>query len=163
MKSLRPLAVTLLTALTLSASALAQDNNNDRSRRNFNPEEFRKQMAERLKGSLKASDEEWTVLQPLIETVTNKQRESMSGRFGGGRRGSNDNDSTPRPGAEQSDALRKALESESTPAEEIKAKLAAVREQRKKSAAELAAARADLQKVLTTRQEAVLVSYGILE
>ena len=57
----------------------------------------------------------------------------------------------------------RALESETTPADELKTKLDAVREQRKKSAAELTAAREDLRKVLTVRQEAALVSAGLLE
>jgi hypothetical protein len=45
----------------------------------------------------------------------------------------------------------------------LKAKLTAVREARKKSAADLEAARADLAKVLSVRQEAVLVSMGVLD
>jgi hypothetical protein len=55
------------------------------------------------------------------------------------------------------------LESESTSPETLKAKLAAVREIHAKATTELAAAREDLKKVLTVRQEALLVSYGILE
>ena len=39
----------------------------------------------------------------------------------------------------------------------------AVREQRKKARAELDAARDDLKKVVTVRQEAVLVAMGMLE
>ena len=49
----------------------------------FNPEEFRQRMNERLKTSLKVSDEEWSVLQPLIEKVQTKQRDACGGRFGG--------------------------------------------------------------------------------
>jgi hypothetical protein len=159
--------------------ATAQD------RPNFNPEEFRARMEERLKTSLKVSDDEWKVLQPLIEKVGEKQRDAMSGRFGGfggggrgpGGGGAGGGGATAqsgggggdragrgnRGGSEESQALRTALESETTPADEIKAKLTAVREQRKKAAAELAAARAELQKVVTVRQEAVLVSMGLLD
>ena len=133
-------------------------------------------MAERLKTALKVSDEEWGVISPLIEKVQTKQRDAMGGRFGGfggrgggggggGDRGGNGGGgaTSDRPGAAESTALRTALEGESTSPEDLKAKLAAVREVRKKNAAELAAARAELQKVVTVRQEAVLVSMGILE
>jgi len=154
------------------------------------PEEFRARMEERLKTSLKVSDDEWKVLQPLIEKVGEKQRDVMSGRFGGGfggrgpggggggggggnaggngggnagGGGGGDRGGRGRGGSEESQALRTALERESTSPDDIKAKLAAVREQRKKAAAELAAARAELLKVVTVRQEAVLVSMGMLE
>jgi hypothetical protein len=140
-------------------------------RRGGTPEEFRQRMAERLKESLKATDEEWTVIQPLLDKVTTKQREAGGSRFGGfgggGRRGGGDapsgGEQAPRPGQAESTALRTALENEATSADDLKAKMAALREFRKKSAAELATAREDLRKVLTVRQEATLVSAGILE
>jgi Spy/CpxP family protein refolding chaperone len=178
----------LLTTLALAAStilATAQNAPNpdpnarpDRGGRG-NPEDFRQRMNERLKSSLKVTDDEWAAIQPLIEKVQAKQREAMGGRFGGfGGRGPGGDrgpggggpggggpggDQSARPGAAESDALRKSLENESTSPEELKTKLSAVREQRKKSAAELAAAREDLRKVLTVRQEAALVAAGILE
>jgi hypothetical protein len=170
-----PVAALMATAVFASA----QDSDNNR-RGNF--EEFRQRMAERLKTSLKVTDDEWAVLQPLIEKVQTKQRDSMMGRFGGfggGRRGEdggssgngggggsdrgNRGDRSDRAGSAESQALRTALESESTSNDDIKAKLAALREAHKKSAAELAAARDDLRKVVTVRQEAVLVTMGILE
>lgn len=170
----------LLTALALTASTAlsqAQDNEGgrgdrgDRGGRGGNPEEMRQRMTDMLKTRLKVSDEEWGVLSPLIEKVTTKQREAMTGRFGGGFGGRGGGPGGPggggnnsdRPGAAENTALRTALESESTSPEDLKAKLAALREVRKKGAADLAAARADLQKVVTVRQEAVLVQMGILE
>jgi Spy/CpxP family protein refolding chaperone len=170
----------ILSAVILAASpiaAFAQDATPQRggNRGNFNPEEFRQRMNERLKASLKVTDEEWNVIQPLIEKVQTKQRDAMSGRFGGrgpggpggdrgGDRGGNtQGNRSDRPGAAESEALRTALENDSSTPEDLKAKLNAVREQRKKSAAELAAAREELRKVLTVRQEAALVSAGILE
>lgn len=167
----------LLTALTLAAStilSIAQDPapapGGGRQRGGGpggNAQDFMQRMNDRLKTSLKVTDEEWTVLKPLVEKVQTVQRDAMGSRFGGGRRGG-DNPGTPsdqpaRPGAAESDALRTALESDSTSADDLKTKLAAVREVRKKGAAELTAARAELQKVVTVRQEAVLVSMGILE
>lgn len=166
---------TILASAFLVAAGLfanAQDNNAPGGGRgNFNPEEFRARMAERLKTSLKVTNDEWTVLQPLIEKVTTKQRESMAGRFGGfggrgGDRGGNGGGGAgggDRGGSAESQALRDALEKDGTTPEEITAKLNAVRESRKKATTELAAAREELKKVVSVRQEAVLFSMGILE
>lgn len=132
-----------------------------------NPEEFRQRMNDRLKTSLKASDEEWTVIQPLIEKVTTKQRESAGNRFGGrGGRGGPGGGESDRPQsatATASQALRTTLENESASPDEIKAKLTALRESKKKSEAELTKVREELRQVLSVRQEAALVSMGILE
>lgn len=184
-------STSLLTVLALSATALLAQgqapapNNNDPNRQRGggprNYEDFRKMMADRLKASLKVSDEEWSVIQPLIEKVMAKQRDAGSSRFGSGgpqrgpggtpgggtppsgSTGGSDPTRPERAGTAEREALRVALENEGTSTETLKAKLAAVREIHKKSVAELAAAREDLQKVLTVRQEAALVSAGILE
>lgn len=173
----------LLTLVALAAMPVvlnAQDapktptsggNNSERGdRRQFNPEEFRKRMSEQMKASLKVNDEEWSVLQPLIEKVTEKQRDASTRSFGfggrppgGGSNGGGDSSRPERAGSAEREALRTALQNEGASSEEIKAKLAAVREIRKKSTAELATAREELKKVVTVRQEAVLVSMGILE
>lgn len=131
-------------------------------------ESFRQRMNERLKTTLKVTDEEWSIIQPLLEKVQTKQRETMLSRFaalGGDRRGRN-NDRANRPehqAAPEIDTLRAALENESTSPAEIKAKLEALRAAHKKSAAELEQAREELRKVLTLRQEAALVMIGVLE
>jgi Spy/CpxP family protein refolding chaperone len=184
----------LTTAALVMSAALAQaqapapqggDPNARGGGRGGNFEEFRQRMAERLKTSLKVSNEEWAVLQPLIEKVQTKQRDAMGGRGfggpgGGGGRGGNGGGpggggnggggpggapggGADRPGAAERDALRTAVENESSTPEELKAKLAALRDSRKKATAELEAAREELKKVLTVRQEAALVSAGILE
>jgi Spy/CpxP family protein refolding chaperone len=69
------------------------------------------------------------------------------------------------PAAESTEAkeLRKVLESDDTPDNEIKAKLKALRDARKKSDDALKKAREELREVLTTRQEARLVLSGILD
>ena len=183
----------VISTIALTATALfanAQDNNNNnqgRGNRGGTPEEFRARMEERTKTSLKVTEDEWSVLKPLIEKVTTAQRSSMSSRFGGfggrggpggggdrgGDRGGNTSGNTAagttatgggdRGGSSESQALRDALEKDSTSAEDLKAKLNAIRESRKKAATELAAAREDLKKVVSVRQEAVLFSMGILE
>ena len=134
-----------------------------------NFQDFMQRMNDRLKTSLKVTDEEWTVLKPLVEKVQTAQREAGAGRGFGGRGGGPGGGADPnapadtRPGAAESAALRTAVESDSTSADDLKAKLAAVRAVRKKGAADLAVAREELKKVVTVRQEAVLVSMGILE
>ena len=59
--------------------------------------------------------------------------------------------------------LRKTLANESASADEIKEKVAAVRAEHEKNAAALKAAREELRKVLTARQEAVLLTMGDLD
>jgi hypothetical protein len=178
-------SMVLAISLTQTLPVLAQDavttppaagnpGQGGNRRGNFNPEEFRKQMAERVKTSLKATDDEWKVLEPLIEKAQTAQRGAGGGGgrgFGGGRGGNNGGGATTPAGttggearpASESQQLRDALQNESTSPAEIKAKLTAVRESRKKSQAELTAAREELRKVVTARQEAVLVSIGVLD
>jgi Spy/CpxP family protein refolding chaperone len=152
---------------------------------NFDPAQFQQRMNDLLKASLKASDEEWSVIQPLLEKVQTKQREARAGGGGGafGRRGGGGpgggqpggapgNSGNNQPGGNrgnrgggtpESDALSAALQVESTSPEEIKTKLAALRDARKKAQGELEQARAELSKVLTVKQEAALVLSGVLE
>lgn len=59
--------------------------------------------------------------------------------------------------------LRTTLENSSASPEEIKTQLTAVRQAREKAKQDLAAAQADLKKILTVRQEAVLVEMGQLD
>jgi len=142
-------------------------------------EEFRQRAAERMREQLGATEDEWKVLQPRIEKVQNLQRQSrggmMMGFMGRGRRpgGENQPGGQARPAAvaegEQSDVQKKstALQSllddkASTPAA-IKAALDALRQARAKHAQELAAARKELQEVVSINQEARLVLMNILE
>ena len=153
-------------------------------------EQFRQRMNERIKTQLKASDDEWAVIQPLLEKVQVKMRETMESRFrgmgggpggpGGPRRGGDNNHgggdnhgpttadaSHPRPparpGSAESQALMETLQNDNATTNDIKVKLEALREQRKKSEAELTQTREDLKKVLTLRQEAIMVSMGMLD
>jgi hypothetical protein len=66
---------------------------------------------------------------------------------------------TPNPDME---ALQKAI-ADKAPADEIKAKLAKVRSSTTAAEAALEAARADLKKLLSARQEAVAVTIGLLK
>jgi hypothetical protein len=49
----------------------------------FDPNQIRDMMLQRIKDELKASDDEWTVIQPLLQTVMDKQRDSQMDRFSG--------------------------------------------------------------------------------
>ncbi len=151
----------------------------ERQRGNFDPEQARQRMAQAFKEQLKVTDDEWAVLQPKLERVQTAQRQTrggmgmMGGGFRGGREGSREGGG---PGAQPegserqvsdvertSRELRTALQNESTTPGEIQEKLKAYREARVKAQGELTAAREDLKQLLTQRQEAVLVTMGVLE
>jgi hypothetical protein len=130
---------------------------------------------QRIKEQLGATDEEWTALQPKLEKLMTAQRDTRGGGFGrgGGRRrggpdgGGNTND----PNAQQNQSavakaqadLRTVLDNKDSKPEEIKAKLAALRDAREKAKADVTAAQKDLRELLTQRQEAVLVNMGFLD
>jgi len=154
--------------------------------------EFRQRMDDRLKTALKATDDEWTVIQPLLDKVNEAQMATMAGRFGGmrrmfggGRGGRNGGNGGTAPGGSpaaspaadnggnrgfrggqsspEAEALQTALDSDGTSTDDIKAKLQALRDTRKKAEANLEEARENLKKVLTLRQEATLVEMGLLD
>ena len=130
--------------------------------------EFRQRMEERLKEQLGTTDDEWKVLQPKLEKVMTARRDTMGGGFGGfggGRRGDDNNSGSQQRSAVQtaSSDLRTTLENKDATPEEINAKLKALRDAREKAKADLAAAQKDLKEVITPRQEAVLVTIGMLE
>ncbi len=166
-----------------------------------NPEEFRQRMAERIKTQLKVSDDEWTVIQPLLEKVGEKLAATRTGGFGGPggpggnggnrgarREGNNNNAGGNQPaatdnaqgggnqtqrregggggqrgGSPETQALSATLADDNSTVNDVKAKLQAVRDQRKQAATELAQAREELRKVLNMRQEAALVMDGLLD
>jgi hypothetical protein len=141
----------------------------------FDPEQIRKRMAERLKETLGATDEEWKVLEPKIEKVIAAGMEvrgggmGMMGRTGrgpGGDRGGEAATSQPAPTTETgktSQALAKVLANKEAKADEIKTALQALRDARAKAKAELEKAQKELRDVLTVRQEAQFVMTGMLE
>ncbi len=124
-------------------------------------------MMDRLKEQLAAKDDEWKVIQPLLEKVMTAQRDSRGGFFGGGGRRGGGNAAaatTPEtPVAKAAADLRTTLENKDAKAEDILAKLKALREARAKAREELTKAQEELKKVLTQFQEATLVVNMILE
>jgi hypothetical protein len=172
MKISQMLAVSsVVVALGMSVGPAAAQERQGRG--NFDPEQMRARMMERYKEALAVtSDAEWKVIETRLQKVMEARRDVG---FGGGRgfmgrppgpggdqqRG--DRQRGPdREAAPEADALQKAIDAKA-PAEELKAKLASFREARQKKQAALEAARADLKKVLSLRQEAVLVNMGVLE
>ncbi|MCD6339720.1 MAG: hypothetical protein J7M29_10125 [Verrucomicrobia bacterium] len=160
------IAALALGMLSLVPEALAQraprGQGANRPQRRFDPAQMRQRMMDRLRQQLNASEQEWQVIQPLLQNVMEKQR---AARFGGiammfGRRpGSRGGAQVPAEIRE----LRDALENPNTPADTLKAKLDAYRKLRQKQDQELKAARDKLRQVLTLRQEAQLVMMGILD
>lgn len=169
----------LYAALTLASVAVAfflsAGNVQAQGRGNFDPAQFQQRMMERYKEALEVkSDAEWKIIEDRLNKVSEARREvGMAGMgrgmFGGRQRGGDnaqggDQNRRP-PGFEpnpEAEALQKAIDAKAS-AEEIKAKLAKYRESRKAKEAKLAQTREDLKKVLTSRQEAVLVMMGVLE
>jgi len=167
-------------ALGLSTSNVAAQGRPQRG--NFDPEQFRTQMMDRYKERLEVkSDDEWKIISERIEKVMTAQREARIGGFGGfggrggrGGRGGGDGAGaggdaggtrTNRGGGEPNpdvEALQKALDDKAS-SDDIKAKLAKVRESQKTKEANLTKAQDELRKVLSVRQEASAVMMGLLK
>jgi hypothetical protein len=132
---------------------------------------FQQRMNDQLKQQLGVTDEEFTALQPKIEAVTTAQRATRGGGMFGGRRGGQNGGATaadpnapaPSPTQAASADLKTTLDNKDAKPEEIKAKLAALRDARAKAKEALVKAQTELQGLLTQRQEAVLVNMGILD
>jgi len=168
-----------LAALTLSRQkAVAQPGPGSV---NFDPQQMQQQFQQRMMESIRGqlvvtNDDEWKVIEPRLTKVVQVRMESMLGGLGGmrgmmGGRGGNGGGGPPGGGRgfagfgqpnPELEALQKVIE-DKAPTEQVKAALAKLREARKQKEAELAKARAQLREVLSLRQEAVLVSMGMLE
>ncbi len=138
----------------------------------FDPSRFTDMIKERMA----PTDDEWKVIEPKLQKVMDDRRDTMGGMFGrGGRRGGDNGgggagggatpsaDTNRSPMQKASQDLRDILDKKDATAEEINAKLTAYREARDKARQTLVAAQKDLKDVLTQRQEAVLVSMGMLD
>jgi len=119
--------------------------------------------ADSIRQQLAFTDDEWSVIQPRLQRVLDAQTSlgitTNRRGFGGGQ-----------PAAAQADPVQTAqqelsatLQDEYSTADAITVKLKAVRDARAKAKEVLAAAQEELKKVLTIRQEAMLVNLGYLE
>ncbi len=149
-------------------------------RGNFDPAQMQQRMMERYKETLEfTSDEEWNAVKPLVQKVMDARREVGFGGMGrgmfgmgpGGRRGGDNAPQGDRPQGQRRGGfgepsaamqeLQKAVDAKA-PADELKAKITKVREDRKEKEAALTKAQDDLRKVLTARREAQAVLAGLL-
>ena len=183
------MVIPAVAALLMSWSTLnAQDQQNRTdaadggNRRGFDPqrmEEFRQRRMDQLKEQLEVKDDtEWKAIQPLIQKVQEIQQQIIGDRIRGEFRGANRGDrggdrggdggarfrggmfGGQQPSAE-AQALEKAIESKASNAD-LKTAMAKLQDSRKTKQAELEKAQADLRKVLSVRQEAVLTASGTL-
>jgi Spy/CpxP family protein refolding chaperone len=149
-------------------------------RGNFDPAAMQQRRMDMMKQQLGADDAAWKILEPRVSKVMdlNSQLQGrMGGRgmgmFGGRNRGGNaGGPGGNRPQRDPStmtaieklqDQLSTLLENESASPEEITKQLTALRAAREKARQELATAQEELRKVLTPRQEALLVLMGQLQ
>lgn len=163
--------LSIALSLLLGSVALAQEGPAGRGERGqrggergqrVDPEQMRQRMAERMREQLQLSSEEWQVLQPKIERVTNAQREARGG--GWGRRGRGGDDAQPQSAvARASQELRQTLQRDDATEEEINQRLEAYRAAVRQAEAELETARNELRELLTPRQEAQLVTMNVLD
>jgi len=135
----------------------------------FDPAQFQQRMMDRYKEALEVKDDaEWNIIQPLIQKVMDAR---MAVGFGGGRGmfgrggpGGNNNNQGNRPGMApnpEADTLQKAIEGKASNAE-LKGAMEKFVASRKDKQAALDTAQANLRKVLSVRQEAILLSMGTL-
>jgi hypothetical protein len=146
---------------------------------NFDPAQFRERQMERYRERIEVkSDEDWKKLEPLIGKVMDAQRDARMGMgFGGfGGRGGRGGDGAGGGNANQGGnrnrgggqtspevtELQKALDAKA-PTDEVKAKVAKLREARKAKEAALDQAQEELRKALSPRQEAGAVLAGLLK
>ena len=123
---------------------------------------MRQRVEARLKESLGVTDEEWKVLQPKIEKLREAQKASQIGYVGHAALASFDK-GPQSPVAVAARELQGTLENKSSTPEQIKAKLQALQDAKAKADEEVAAAAAAVKALLNARQEAVMVSQGLLD
>jgi hypothetical protein len=141
--------------------------------RAFDPSQMQEQILEAFRTQLVVTnDEEWNVIREPLSKVAQLRFEIAMGGMGAMRgmfrnRGG-DSQQAPRrfPGfgqpSPEADALQKAIDN-NAPKDQLKAALASYREARKRKQDDLAKAQEQLRQLLSTHQEAVLVSMGMLD
>ena len=176
-------ALALIVGMSGFGTAVAQEGQGQGRRgggqgQPMDPEQARARMMDNLKERLGASDEEWQALQPKVEGVLAAQMNARTGAMmgmamgrggpgggpgGGAGRGPGGPEGEPTALMTAGRELRELLQDEAAGNDAIKEKLEAFRGARKQSETELDAARAELQGLVTLRQEALLVAMGLLE
>lgn len=172
MKSLnRIMWMAAVAAAVVGGSASTQAQGRDRG--NFDPEQFRQRMEERMRERMGVTDDaEWKLISERVTKVMEARRATGPGGMGmfgggpggpggrgpgGGGRGPGGGGSSP-----EEEALSKAVEGNAS-ADELKKKMEAVRAARKAAEAQVEKAQAELREVLTVKQEANAVLMGLLK
>jgi HlyD family secretion protein len=153
-------------------------------RGNFDPAQMKQMRLDRLKDQMNVTDDaEWKVIETAAGKVMDAQMDAIAGRFGGmgrggrggagGGTGGTNNAAGGQNGnrrgggrfgtpSAEMEALQKAIDDNAS-TDVINSKLKALREATKAKEDKLEQAQADLQKLLTPRQEAVAVLAGVLK
>ncbi len=156
-------AVIVLLAVVMAVALTVEANAQNAARTAPTREEMQQRMEQRLKETLGVTAEEWAALKPKVDKVQALVRQLRAAQFGFGRR---PGEAAP---ADQSElekkmtALRTLLQNKDAKAEDITAALDAYREARAKVKADLEKAQKELLEVVTPRQEAGLVTLGLLD
>ncbi len=155
----------------------------------FDREAMQQRMAQMMQEQLEITAEEWAVVGPRLTKVMTLNRDASGmggmGRMFGGRMGAGrgPRDGQPAGGPEgrrgrnaqegenedvsavqkASDELSDILENAAATPDEIKAKLTALRTAREKARQDLIKAQEELKEVLSLKQEAKLVMFGMLD
>jgi len=149
---------------------------------NIDPEQMQKMISDGLKQQLEISDDEWTVIGPKVMNILSFSMQTRvggsmrmfmgrSGRPGGqGGADTQDRRRNRMPGMFGESAaddgmpeLQKLLEDKNADPKMIKQQVTKVRKAKEKSQRELASAKKELRELLTVRQEAILISMGLLD
>jgi hypothetical protein len=123
-----------------------------------------------IKDQLSLSDDEWKALSPKVEKAIDAK---LKLNTGAGMNWTSSNGSKPAfqastarpdtPAGKAMQDVREAAADEAASSEELVKRIAAVREARKKARADYEAAQQELNDALTPRQQAVLMTLGVIE
>jgi hypothetical protein len=145
------------------------------------PEQMQAQISQRLKELLGSSDDEWKIIEPKVlkvYTLTSSQSRGFQMRSLMMRSNNQANNQTNASNTQRANAgnraansasdkaveeLQALLQNSSATSAQIKKQLTEVRNAREKTQEELAKAQKELRELLTLKQEAILVSVGLLE
>jgi len=127
-------------------------------------------MNQRLKQLMGSTDEEWTVIGPKIlkvYTLISSQTRGVQVRAlmdtSNQTRAGNNQTSSNASGDKTLEELQTLVTSEDATTTQIKSKMSEVRAAKEKSRQELSKAQKELRELLSLKQEAILISVGLLE
>ncbi|HUO07376.1 MAG TPA: hypothetical protein VM008_03680 [Phycisphaerae bacterium] len=144
----------------------------------FNFQQMMQRRMDQIKTDMGVSDDDWKAIEPKIQNVQQLQFQQRAGGFrgrgrggpggggggpGGGGGGPGGGNGPTNPVSQAMQELQTVLDNKDATPEQIKSRIDAVRDARKKAADELKKAQDDLRELLTVRQEAVLVENGLLD